>query len=226
MNNAVADRIKSFFSQFPVVRYKKGETILRANDLPHWVYYLSKGNVRFYSLNEEGRELTFNIFKPGTYFPIVWMIGNEPNIYFFEAVTPIELRRAPKEKVMEFIKADHEVLYELTQRLVRGLSGILVRMEYLMLTDAKRKITSTILMLAKRFGEKKKESILITLPITHQGIASLAGVTRETVSIEIKKLEKEGLIIKYGRLIAVTRIRKLKNESLMYLENDPLPYTF
>jgi len=56
--------------------------------------------------------------------------------------------------------------------------------------------------------------ILIHIPLTHRDIAMLVGMTRETVSIEIKKLERKGIIEYKGRSIFVKDLRKLKEGSL------------
>jgi len=211
MKVSVTTKVFGFFKQYKPQYYRKGETIIRAHDEPTGVNYIVRGYVKLYSISPEGQEFTLNIFRPGSYFPIMWALGGENNHYYYEAVTPTEIRRAPKKEVLNFINENPGVLLELTKRLISGLEGILIRMEHLILGDAKQKVSSTVFLLAKRFGEKNgKGKITIRLPITHQGIANLAGISRETTSLEMKRLEREGTISKQGRLIIVQRIGKLR----------------
>lgn len=226
MDNSVFKKIEDFFSSYKLVCYNKGEVIMRPDDSPQGVYFLKKGYVKFYSISQEGGELTLNIFKPGSYFPMLWALGDIPNMYIFEAMTDIETLRAPKKELLEFLKTEPESLFELTKRIFIGLSGFMIRVEYLLFGDAYNKVASVLLMSARRFSEKKNGEIIIQLPLTHQEIANLASLTRETTSIQMKKLERNKLIYYVGRKIAIKNLEKLKKESLIYQEEVPLPYTF
>lgn len=199
---------------------------MRSEDDPPGVYYLEKGYVRVYSISEEGKEFTLNIFKPQSYFPAMWALGDIPNYYYHDALTSVEVRLAPKEEVIAFVKSNPDELWDLTKRLLSGLNGLLTRMEYLLSSDACHKVASVILMSAKRFGRKERSGVLIELPLTHQDVASLAGVTRETASVEIGKLSKKGIVEKKNGFMFVADMRKLVKESQLYNDGKPLPYTF
>ena len=226
MDDPVFKKLNKFFTEFKPIHYQRGETILRAEDVPQGASFIKSGYVRLYSISKEGKDVTLNIFKPGSYFPMTWVIADMPNVYFYEAMTDVEILRAPKGKVVDFLKGQPEILFELTKRILVGLEGILTRIQYLLYGDAHSKVASAILLLARRFGEKRKEGTVITLPFTHAGIASLAGITRETTSLEMEKLKKEGLITNKNHLIVVKDMGKLREESLIYFEDKPLPYTF
>ena len=99
-------------------------------------------------------------------------------------------------------------------------------MEQLLLGDAKEKVGTTLFLLAKRFGEKNGgQKIIIMLPMTHQGIAGLSGLSRETTSLEMKKLEREGIISKHNRHIVINKMRKLKPNSSGYTKGGQLPHS-
>lgn len=208
-------KLENFFSQFKFLRYKKGETILRSGDIPQGVYYLKKGYVRLYSLSESGQELSLIIFKPGDFFPIMWAINNTPNTQYLQAMTAVELWRCPREKFVLFIKENPDVFFELTSHMLERLGGILQRMEYMAFGNAYSKVVSIILICAQRFGEKKGSEIEIQVPLTHKDIAALLGVARETVSIELKKLERKGLMKYKKRLIFIKNKKRLEKESAL-----------
>ena len=227
MKVSASKKVSKFFNKYKIISYGRGEAIIRASDNPQGISFLVKGYVRHYSINRDGQEFTLNIFKPGSYFPVAWAIAQESNHYFYEAMTFVEIRRAPKKDVLLFFKQNPSVIYELTKRLLSGLSGLLVRMEYLLQGNAKQKVCATLYILSKRFGEKNGgKKIVIRLPITHQGIASLAGLSRETTSLEMKKLERDGIIIKENRYIVVNEPGKLKPKSLSYPKSNYLPHSY
>lgn len=226
MVESLGAKLTQFFSQFKLIKYKRREVVLRAEDAPQGVYYIKKGFVRVYSISPDGGELTLNIFKPGSFFPLTWAIAGIENSYFYEALAPTDAYRAPKEEVVNFIRNDKEILYDVSKRVLVGLEAILVRLQYLTLGDAYHRVANALLMLGRRFGEKNGNNIKINLPVTQQDIAHLAGVTRETVSIELKKLKSDGYILCNKHFYVVNNLNKLKKESLIYVGGKPLPYTF
>lgn len=215
MDNAPLSKMDSFFSKFNKLNYKKGETILRAGEDPKGVFYLKKGFVRLYSISKGGEELSLIIFMKGDLFPITWAINGTPNSYFLEAITASEIRRAPNRDFLEFVNNNPDVYFDLTGKMLTRLGGVLRRMEYLVFGNAYSKIASIILISADRFGKKIGDLVVIEVPMTHNDIARLVGLSRETASIEIKKLENKRLIGYRGRLIVVKNYKKLTKESLV-----------
>lgn len=215
MNREAIQRLESFFVQFHLVQYRKHETILRSYERPSGVFFLKKGYARLYTVSQDGSELTFIIYKPEDFFPITWAITDLPVEYSIDAITPIEAWIAPQHKFQDFIKEQPEILYELTGRIVIRLSGLLQRMEQIVFGNAHAKVASILHICAERFGEKQKDGIVIQVPLTHKDIAFLIGIARETVSVEMKKFEKRGIIGKSGGLLVVKNIKALDKESVI-----------
>lgn len=203
-----------FFGQFNRIRtYKRGEVILRAGDQPTSVHFLKDGFVRLYLIAETGNEITFNIFKPGTFFPMIWALGNLPNVYFFEAITDVTIFNAPREKVVEFIKNNKESHFALTKRILTGLDGITKLAQALLSGNARSKVASTLLVLARRFGKKQANgALVITLKLPHRILASMSNVTRETASAELEKFQKEKIINLKDHII-IKNLQKIEEES-------------
>lgn len=216
MNASTQDKLGDFFSSFKPFHYRKGEVIIHAQDSPQGIYYVNSGYIQMYSIFEDGRELILNIFKPTSYFPMMWGISNVPNIYYFRTMVPTVLRRAGREKVLNFLNENPDELLKLTRRILIGLDGLLINIQHLLSGDAYHRVTSALLLCARRFGEKIDESaILVKLPLTHQDIANLVAVTRETASVEMKRIERKKLISYNNRLIVINNIRRLERESLI-----------
>lgn len=207
------DKLEQFFLQFKRVNYKKNSLVIRADDIPSGIYYIHKGYVKVYALSEKGQELTLIILKPHDFFPVVWAINDSPNTQFCEAITAVELSRAPKEEFIKFINDNPDVLREVLSKVLTRFEGLLERMEYLVFGNAHQKVASILIICAERFGIKKESKIVIRVPLTHKDIANLIGLTRETISVELEKLEKLNVCIKEGRFFTVKNLDKLKNEA-------------
>lgn len=204
--------IDSFFSRYQPMAYKKGELILRAEDVPFGVYFLKSGFVRQYLLSPSGETFIVHIYKPGSFFPLTWILNDTPNVYHFEAMTPVTVIRAPKDVFLEFMHQHSDVLYYATQRLALGLAGFVSRVAQLVLDDAYTKTILLLLYYADNFGENVKEGTMLTIPLTHREIASWIGTTRETASLQVETLVKKGLLSTKGRLLIIRDINTLQKE--------------
>ena len=203
---------EDFYKQFTKRSYKKGEILIRADDDPQGIFCLTQGYVRQYSISKTGIEFTLNILKPISYFPMVWAVNGTPNVYYFEALTAVEVGRAPRDQVVNFIKDKPTIIFELMSELLEDYAETLTRIEHLVFSDAYRRVISVLLYIAKHFGEVHKNSVIVHHRFTQQDIATLVGITRETASNEMVKLEKKGLIKHVDHSILFEDIKKLTNE--------------
>jgi len=64
--------------------------------------------------------------------------------------------------------------------------------------------------MADEFGEDRGKKRAVKFKITHKQIGSLTGLTRETVTLQMLKLEKAGLIDNDKREIVVEDMNKLR----------------
>jgi CRP-like cAMP-binding protein len=207
----VEQQLKKFFSKYPSHTYKKTEVLLRPNNIPQGIFYIKSGYIRMYQIFEGGKELTLNIFKPGSYFPVSFAISNLPNKYYFEAITVSTLNLAPKEKVTILLKSNPEILFELTNRLVVGFYDLLSNLERLLSSNACQRIASILVILANHFGKPTYEKkIIISLSLSHEDIGRLVGLTRETTSVEMKKLMNKNYISYKRRSITINNLKKLQ----------------
>lgn len=212
MNRDRTKEFEIFYKQFSTREYKKGETLIRADDNPQGIFCLTKGYVRQYTISKTGIELTLQILKPISYFPLIWAINGAPNIYFYEALTSVEVGRAPKEQVVSFIRDKPAIILELMSKLLGDYAETLSRVEHLVFSDAFRRVISVLLYITKHFGKETPQGIVVDHRFTQQDIATLVGVARETASIEMGRLEKKGLIKYSGHAMIFKNIKNLELE--------------
>lgn len=213
---------EDFFSQFKKTHlYKKNQLIIGPAAEPAGVFFIKSGFVRLYTISSEGKEITFNIYKPDTYFPMIWALNDTPNIYFFEGLTDVKILEAPKSEVVKFIRANPGVIYDLTKRTLSGLDGMTRLMSAILTGNAYQNIASVLIVLTRRFGKKEgNNKVIIDLPLTHRVIGTLTGLSRESTSLELEKLIKEKVISQKKHFIIVNNLKKLEEESsIKFVEN-------
>ncbi len=210
MSTDIRKKTESFFSKYPKFSFSEGSIILRADQPAPGIFYIKKGLIKQYVISDKGEILTLNIFRPGSFFLMMWAINNTPNSFFFEAMENTEVFRAPLKDAREFVKTNPDVLYALTNRIMAGLSGIIKRLQFLAFDDADTKLQTLFSYLAKTYGQKKDDQYSINLPLTHKDIATWIGTSRETASYKMEEMRRKGLISYKHHQYIVKNIKKLE----------------
>ena len=91
------------------------------------------------------------------------------------------------------------IIDQLSSR-VRTLGDMLL---HVTCDDAHTRLINLLQRLAEIYGDTSKEEILIDMQITHQEIADMIGVCRQTVSTMMAKLKRTGIISANRKGIAI-----------------------
>ena len=191
MDDSVAAKIDAFFQAHSTHTYAKCQVLILAGEESKYIYQLVEGRVREYDITARGDEIVLNVFKPEAFFPMSLAINGGTSQYIYEAETDIKVRRVAAGSVVEFIKANPDVMYDLLSRLYRGIDGLLGRMVHRMADTANGRLAYEIVIEARRFGAEVADGSYL-LDINEKVLAARAGLTRETVSREIHKLKEAG----------------------------------
>lgn len=192
------DATQEFVSKFPTAHFEKGATILLKDETPEVVYGIKSGYVKGYDIDASGAEQLVWLGAKDDFFPMVWALELTSSVqYFFSAFDDVELYKIQRPLFVDFLHKNHAALLEVTKRLAVRLGDATRHLNAAEKPKAEEKILHTLYFLSLRFGhinrtdENERE---VKLPITHQDIASLLGLTRETVTTELKKLKDAGRI--------------------------------
>ena len=120
-----------------------------------------------------------------------------------------------RESFVEFLAQNNDVFLEVNEHILERFQVALKRMQYLTFGNSTSKLASILLICGRDFGEKRGDKIEIQIPLTHKDIADLVGVTRETVSVELKKMEKRGLVAYNQKMIVINDIKSLESEAIL-----------
>lgn len=213
MISTPSEQLKEFFASSKPTFYKKGDVVLRTGDVRAGAFYLKKGYIKDSSVSQDGREFILFIFKPNDIFSYSWIFNQTPNEHSFRAMTDCLIYEKSREGLLLFFEQNPAVLLMITQNIVLRMRGLMQRIENLAFDNALKKVGSILCILSERFGKKNEKGIVIPFPLTQQDIANLIGVSRETTSIEIKRIKEMGILVRSSRLYVITNINKLQKIS-------------
>lgn len=207
--------IKDFFSQYKFLQYKKRETILFAQDIPQGVYLITNGYVKSYTLSKEGKEIICGIYHKSNIFSLSWALTSLENPYYFETLTAVDVWRAPQDTFLSFIQKNPTLLLELTISILTEFTEMVNRMNIALSGSSQKKVISLLVLLAGHYGiAGKNDSIIVQIPLAHRDIAALLGMSRETVSLELKHLQDRTLIAFENHILVIKQLPKLVEKSM------------
>ncbi len=180
-----AIRIKSF---------KKQETILHEEDTNEYMYTILAGKVKVVQTSEDGKETILAMHKTGDFFGEMSLIDGKTMpatvIATEETITAI----ISKQEFISLICSQEKVLLKLLIILCARLRESWNKIQMLNFNNAAHRIKMLFTMLVGDYGEQDDEGITLNLKLTHQDIANMAGITRETVTRVIDKWQKDNEI--------------------------------
>jgi CRP/FNR family cyclic AMP-dependent transcriptional regulator len=212
MTNSIDQKLGNFFQQFPCREYDKGVNLLHSGTKETNFLFLERGNVKMTTTSQEGQNLVLHIFNSGSCISLLTLVNQGQNSYDFITITPTAIRTAPQSQVIDFLHHNPEALFEMQLRVLKGLQGLLNRIERSAFVPAYQQVAGLLTYFAHHFSEKSDstESQVIAIRVTHQEIAEWLGLSRENVSIQMKKLEKNEFIRKQGRYIQINNLPQLE----------------
>jgi CRP-like cAMP-binding protein len=207
------NELSSFLKDYPVETYPKNSVVLAAGDDSDFFYYLESGAIKMVTVSEKGRALILHMFFPNSFFSLLTLVSQNINEYDFIALVPSTIRKIPKFELINFLKQHSDVLFDLQLRLLKGLDGLLERIERSSLTSAYHQVANLLIYFSRHFSEPTVSSDQLSkklkIKITHQEISEWLGLSRENVSIQMKLLENNGYIQTNAHFIEIPNVTAL-----------------
>ncbi len=183
--------IADLFNGLPYRHFPPKHMILYQGDKAERVYYIISGYARMYNITSKGNERTMAIIGPGESLPLVQA---EVTRYFYDALSDVEAAYGTYEEIIDRFLADKDYMEVARKAGVRLMQRMVEQMEVLSYDNAVDKVERALKFLAEYYGEEESGYRRIKFRITHQEMANLVNLTRETVTHIVNKLEDKQFI--------------------------------
>lgn len=192
----ISAAFNKLIATYPVRKYKKGRPIFYQGEVPRSAYIIKNGVVRVYGINNSGEERIVTFFVPGDLIPVGWVFQKSPvSLYYYDAVTDCDLVAIPKEDFTAELEKDERLKMEMLNMYMVHYISSTMHIYALEHARAQEKLIRILQYLVLRFGiEKQNGNHLVDLRLTHQDLACMVGLSRETSALELGKLKKKGVI--------------------------------
>lgn len=193
------------------VTYKKGQDIYVVEQGEGFYYYVKKGFVKKYIISACGHELSLIIYRPGSLFSLSTLFCPNENCFHYQAFSDTTLLKISHNVFIEKIFNDKDTLKVLCGRYTLGLNRVCQRLMQAYFSPAKNRVVSALCYFIKLFGTKNGNTIIFKLPLTHEDIAGIAGLSRENTTRVLRELKRDNIIELSYRHIIIKKFTEFNN---------------
>lgn len=182
--------------------YQPGETIVDFGDTSRDVFLVQSGEVRAVLRFSIGKEAILGTFRKGNLFGELSAIDSQTRSASLMAVYASTVICMPAETFREILKTKPDVSLALLGLMSSKIRALNNRITDLCFLDTKHRLYNTLLRLSRSRISTPHERV-ISPPVVHAELAEHIGSSRETVSREMSKLMREGLVERTSRAIVI-----------------------
>ncbi|MTI84482.1 MAG: Crp/Fnr family transcriptional regulator [Firmicutes bacterium] len=193
-----------------IVHYARGEVIFAAGDIPDRIYLIERGWTKTYRLSTDGKKVTVGSIRcPGHLMGLAETLLEVERTCFAGAVSNVSMSVLTKRQ-FEDLLSRHPVLGIKINKLLgsrmREAEGLIHEM---VCWQAPGRLARTLMKMGSQIGRKGTNGIILDIELTHEEIASMVGVSRQTVTSLLNTFKKEQSIAYEGRSIRIVNPDKL-----------------
>lgn len=191
---------------------KKKQYLFSEGGYPNALYFLSKGSIKGYQTNEEGREYILNLYKVGDFIGIPDLIEEHQYRESTVALEDSELIIIPRDEFFTLLHKNRDVSAKFIKILSDNLTEKEERLLKLAYNSVRKRVAEALLLVAKQY--KKEDEQKFKLSISREDLANIVGASTETVIRTLSDFKDEKLIeISGGKitLVDVVKLGRMRN---------------
>jgi CRP/FNR family transcriptional regulator, cyclic AMP receptor protein len=190
-----------------VLDFRRRRFVYRANEPADCLYAIIHGRVKLCRIEiDTGREAVIDILPEGSLFgesALYSAAGQRAN-----SAIAYENSRLLRIQIADFKRgmAEDVRLHDYTFRLIgQRLDHAERRLADFALNAIPARLDRLLAEFSDRYGVSEPEGVLIDIPLPHREIASIVGSTRESVTVRLNAMRREGTIEFVNRKILIKR---------------------
>jgi len=189
----------------------KGQFIFREGDPAEWFHFVKQGNVKCVQSSPEGREVTLKVLMPGDLFCCeASALAGESHPGCAQAMGEGAVVKIPRKAMLSIIQRNPEAAVNIINYLSLRLRESQDNAKAFALDRAEQRLATVLVNLAQRAGIQEAHGIRLAVRLTHQDLADMAGLTKETTSRILSRFKKDHLVVGSGKQLIILELSRLQ----------------
>ncbi len=189
------EEIEKFAHLFREADYSAGHVVFHEGDLGDAIYLLKTGHVRLYRVTEDGREATLAVLGPGDVFGELALFHETQRATVAETIDAAHICAASVADFTRLMGHKPQLTMMVAREIARRRQASETRLSGTAFATVRGRVITVLRTLAEEHGEQLPDgSIRITIRFSHQQVASFAGASRESCTVELGRLQQAAII--------------------------------
>lgn len=193
------DQARSLGSRVIEKRLPPRTLLFSADDRAEYIYLIREGTVKLYRLSGDGRESIVSVLGPGDVFGEFLLGENLSHSVFAETMEAAFLCILPRRNFFTLLTEEPAIALAVIGNIGQRLTAHQDAIESLSIDDARARTIKLLLSLGSELGGSDDHWRWLDVPLTHQDMANMVALSRQTVTTVLNRLKDEGLIRSEGR---------------------------
>ncbi len=183
----------------------KGETIYKQHKNATCIYLIEEGLIKTFRMDEYGKELITGLYKDLDLFGFYSFKNISMYPETAKALKDSAIFKFPIKSFQKILGKNNDIAMEFAQILSDHVSSLKMHMLDLAYASVLKKTTNTLLHFAENVLKNPTDSI----NLSRSDLASVAGISTESLIRSLAQLKQNNLIAVNGRNIKVLDLKKL-----------------
>jgi CRP/FNR family cyclic AMP-dependent transcriptional regulator len=185
--------------------YAPGELLHQAGDPIDAVAFVSRGRVKVYRLSRDGKQQTIAMLGPGDGFGEIGMVDRDAQDLYIEALEDTTVCRTTRDSFLQLASRDPALAIRLAEAMGEKLQEARERIADFAFRDVRGRMAHLLLTFLARERRLTDDPSRdrIEPGLTHRELADIIGTRRESVTLALNSLERDGLIQIESREIVI-----------------------
>ena len=187
--------------------HRKGDYVVRVGDPSRSWIYVAEGLLKVGALDRGGRVIMFTGVSHGGWIGEGAVIKREPRRYDINAMRDTHLVHVPSATVRWLLDTSLEFNHSMMAQLNERLSQYILMVEIDRMQDPVARVARALAVL---FNPILYPKMGASVPFSQQEIGELVGLSRQSVSTALKRIQAEGHITTEYNVVIVKDVQALR----------------
>ncbi len=194
-------------------KVKRGETVYLPADAADGVLLVASGRIKICHMTNEGKQSILVFVEPGEIFGELAVVDPTIRQEHAEAVEATQIVLIPREEVVRVMRAHPELTMGITKLIGVRRRRVERRLRNLLFHSNRERLVHLLLELLEQYGRPADDyGYDLSIKLSHQEMANIIGSTRETVTVVLGELQREGLIEIARRRVKILQLDRLAKQ--------------
>jgi CRP/FNR family transcriptional regulator, cyclic AMP receptor protein len=195
------------------MEYQRGNVLFREGDQCSAVFVLCSGRVKISATSREGRTLILRIAKAGDVLGMSAALAKDEYEVTAEAMEPCRVRLLHIQHLSHMLQEFSDASMGAARVLAEDYRAAFDEVRLITLPGSPAGRLARLILDFAADARRKGPSACVTMPLTHEELASMTATTRETVTRTLGRFRKEKLIATRGVVLTVLQPKVLEELS-------------